>query len=165
MRERCITNFDVYARMLLYDPDTGAYKEIASDELPAAIKRVLGFYVNVDAVVVGVYCSPTGPVCFHHQHRYPLVLGAWDATVTSDDEYDITQGQNTFTLFHDGHRAFTIAYHTTSMRYYDAWSACDADVDFFLWLKGKVDNERFHTVYTQEWSIGADDLLSPTWKP
>ena len=163
MHQRFVTNFDITARALLYDPHTGTYQELMQQQIPAVLRKGLGFYVNVVDTVVGVYATPNGPVCFHNQQRYPLVLGEWDATVTSADEYDITQGRNTFTLVHEGQQAFTLFYDAPLHRYYDAWSATDEDVDFFLWLKGSVSDQRFHSFYTQEWGFGESDLL-PTSK-
>ncbi|MEM8530967.1 MAG: hypothetical protein AAGF95_09000 [Chloroflexota bacterium] len=158
MYQRFVTNFDITARALLYDPHTGTYQEMMQQQIPTGVKRGLGFYVNVVDTVVGVYTTSDGLVCFHNQQRYPLVLGEWDVTVTSADEYDITQGRNIFTLVHEGQQAFTLTYEAPRPRYYDAWSATDEDVNFFLWLKVNVNDQRFHTFYTQEWNIGADDL-------
>ena len=159
MRERCITNFDAEDRVLLYDPNTGIYQEHIYDMLPSERKIGPGFYVHVDREVVGVYATPDGPVCFHNQQRYQLVLGKWDVTVTSADEYDIIKGCNTFTLVHEGQQAFTLSYDAPLHRYYDVWSATDEDVDFFLWLKGCVNDQQFHRVYTQKWNIGRVDIL------
>lgn len=161
MRECYVKNFLIQGQLLRYDPDTGAAQEITDAMVPAGRKIGLGFYAHGAGAVVGVYPTPAGPVCFHNQDRYLLVRGSWDARVTSEDAHNITRGRNRFTLMHHGRTAFTVAYDAPRERYYDAWTS-DEDVDFFLWLKSNVEDARFHTLYTQEWNVGIEDIRPPS---
>ncbi|NJL55411.1 hypothetical protein HC928_09660 [bacterium] len=167
MKERCLENFYKGGQFLLYDPATGNYQEFARHALPAEKQKGggLGLYVHVAGEVIGVYSSPAGPVCVHNQDQYVLVFDEWDVQLTSDDEHDLTSGQNTFLLIHQGQPAFSVTYHAHTDRSYDPftdpWSADDESFDFFLWLKNRVRYEGFHSDYTRAWEFGRDNL----WKP
>jgi hypothetical protein len=148
MKERCLENFDKHGQFLLYDPDTGNYQEFPRHSFPEEEQkgRGLGLYVHVVEDIVGVYSSPEGPVCVHNQDQYVLVFNEWDVQLTSDDEHDLTSGQNTFVLIHQGQPAFSVTYHPNPNRAYDPWSdpwsADDESFDLFLWLNTNLISTR-----------------------
>ncbi|MCS6913000.1 MAG: hypothetical protein RMK29_18420 [Myxococcales bacterium] len=120
-----LPHHDVYARLLCYDPDTGAHQEIARAALGADAQLAWGFYVNHEAGPVGVYDPGDGPVFFVGAQRYRL----------SDYELRLERraSENCLRLVRDGTECLCLRYRPPLQVGTHPWDD-EAMADFYVWL-------------------------------
>jgi hypothetical protein len=138
-----LRNHDVHARVLAYDPTSGAAEELPRDHLPSTSRERVGFYVNAGDHVVGVYASPDGPMVFHDADRYRLAESA--VSLRSDDRH------GDFSLSQGDVVRFEVHYPRTSGRSYDNWSSDEELIDFYQWLARASSRLHFYKHFTKAW--------------
>lgn len=154
MRSIFIRNFDVYAYILKYDVQTGQSQELSREAMPSDVPLARAFYVRNDANVIGVYASLEGPICFYNTQRFRL------ADADCQVELNVGETENEFRLWWHRDAMVTVRYSPTPYRSYDAWSATDADVDFFLWLAQSTRDDHFYKYFASDTFASPDEATS-----
>lgn len=134
-----IENFDKHEFICEYHPSTGKYKERLRDEI-GNNKLTIGYYVEVNDSVFGVYATTKGPVLFRNDNQVLLEQGKYHMNVFEKVNKRI------FHLIIDGKENFEVEYEKPKYVNYDVWSD-ENMVDFFFWLSQKNQN-KFHEYYT-----------------
>lgn len=120
-----LPHHDVHARLLCYDPATGAHQEVSRAALGAETPLAWGFYVNHDAGPVGVYDLGGGPVFFVGAQRHQL----------SECELRLERGagENCLRIVQDGTERLCLRYRPPLQVGTHPWDD-EAMADFFVWL-------------------------------
>ncbi len=137
-----IRNHDRHSMILAYQPETGTYQELQRSALPTNATETRGFYVRVDAAVVGVYASAEGPICFYNQQRFRLNDPACQVALQQQGDTNI------FVLQLNQQEQFRVRYRPSPYHDYDPWSEGAESADFFAWLVKSSTNPKFYTFHT-----------------
>lgn len=122
-----LDHHDVHARVLHYEPATGAFAELARTALPAAAQTDWGFYVSHGGHLFGVYQGEAGPVFFRDGERFPLADPAC--------RLELVQGaqESCFRLLWQGQERVVVRYAPAVEQGTHPWDSPEMN-DFFLWV-------------------------------
>lgn len=146
-----LRSYDYYNEILRYDPPTGTHAIITRADFEAlGVKPHFGWFVREEAVVVGIYGSPEGPVFFFNSRRIPARLGRTTAQVE-----EVGPSRLRFTLFNDGaaleDSRIAIEYQERLGLGANPYDNEPEDIDLFAWIARGLSSSAFYQLCTREW--------------
>ena len=142
-----VTQFDGTVTLMKIDLATGAREFVPSTEVDEE-KVAFGLYEIEEsghhAESIALLATPDGPVLIFNDTLYHP-----DADETKVEIAD-QEAVSHFRVLHRGTPVFELAYEQKSATGLHPYARHREDVDFYFWLKSKVNDPDFYRVYTRE---------------